>query len=45
VLLVAKKKHFVDSLHDLLVDLEREAGFYLSDNVRRLALQEAGESE
>ena len=43
VLLIAKKRALVSSVSDLLDCLENEAGFYLSDDVKSMAIKEAGE--
>lgn len=43
VLLVAKKRGIIASLGEMLDELQEKAGFYLGDDVRRLALVAAGE--
>lgn len=43
VLLIAKKKGLVDSMHDLIERLETDAGFYLSRQVKEKVLAVAGE--
>jgi len=43
VLLIAKKQALIASVADALVSLEQAAGFYLSDDVKSLAIREAGE--
>ena len=43
VLLIAKKHSLVSSVTALLGSLENEAGFYLSDAVKSMAIKEAGE--
>lgn len=43
VLLIAKKRGLVASVGDVLNSLEQEAGFYLSDDVKSMAIEEAGE--
>ena len=43
VLLIAKKRALVSSVTDALESLEQEAGFYLPDDVKSMAIKEAGE--
>ena len=43
ILLIAKKKGLVASMHDLINRLETEAGFYLSRQVKEKVLAVAGE--
>ena len=43
VLLMAKKAGHVSSMRGLMVDLESQAGFFVSDTVKRIILKAAGE--
>jgi predicted nucleic acid-binding protein len=43
VLLIAKKKGLVDAVHTLIEQLETEAGFYLSKQVKMRIIEAAGE--
>ncbi len=43
VLLIAKQRNLIQSLHEVLGDLQSKAGFYLAESVTARALDAAGE--